>query len=78
MLIVTQAGKIVNLDRVERVSVESDCVAKSGDYKVVALGGSGKYTTMGWYRTKERAEDVVKEIVENYETPFQVKAYKMP
>ncbi len=74
----TQAGEIVNLDRIERIFVESDYIAKNGDYKVVALGGRGKNTIMGWYRTKERAEGVVKEIVENYDRPVRAGAYKMP
>ncbi len=76
MLIVTQAGEIVNFDRMESVFVEDD--HPDGRRKIVALGGSGNYATLGWYKNQEQAEAVMQEIVENYETPFRVRAYKMP
>ncbi len=77
MLIMTQAGEIVNLDRMERVFAESDYATKNGDYKVVALGGNGKYTIMGWYKNRERANAVIREIVAEYAGTVQ-RAYWMP
>ncbi len=66
MLIVTQASEIVNLDRIERVFVESDCATKNGDYRVVALGGGGQYATLGWYKNQEQAEAAMREIEYEY------------
>jgi len=78
MLIVTQAGEIVNFDRMERVFTENICAAGDSSCKVVAHGGSGKCVTLGWYENREQAKAVMQEIAENYETPFHVRAYKMP
>ena len=78
MLVVTQSGVVVNLDCTECIFVESDCTDEDGSYKVVVLGGSGNYLTMGWYNDEKRAEIVLQEIVEKCENQSRNRIHKMP
>ncbi len=78
MLIMTQWGnEVVNFNRMERVFTEIACAAGDGSCKVAALGESGKYTTLGWYRNKERAKDIILEITHEYICAGR-RVYQMP
>lgn len=75
MLIVTQTGEIVNFDCMERVFIEDEELETMR--RVVTLGGSRKYATLGWYKDRARADAVVQEIVEVYADAGR-RVYRMP
>ena len=78
MLIMTQTKEAVNLDNVETVYAWPDSMRDSKGYYVFARGVSGEKIRLGWYESKERAEEVLTEIVETQEEETRSRAYKMP
>lgn len=78
MLIVTQTKEVVNFDNVETVYAWPDSMRDSEGYYVFARGASGEKMKLGWYESKERAEEVLTEIVEKQEEETRSRAYKMP
>ncbi len=77
MLIVTQVGWIVNLDRMERIFIEGECEDPKTRCRIAALGGSRKYVTLGWYGNQEQAEAVMREITHEYICAGR-RVYQMP
>lgn len=71
MLIVKQRRSgIVNLDCMEEVFVaERDYDTADDGYGVYARAASGKCVTLGEYKDEERAETILEEILETYQTP---------
>lgn len=78
MLIVTKGKGIVNFDKTEEIYVWPDASASSGGFNIIARGISGEKMKIGWYKSEERAEEVLLEIVEACRTIPQTIAYKMP
>lgn len=63
MLIVSQdKEEIVNFDKVESIWICSD---EEGRFTIEATADTN--STLGYYETKERAKDILEEIVKEYE-----------
>lgn len=60
MIIVSQnKDKIINFNNVNYVDVDVD----SGEFIVEINYGDANWDTIGWYKTEERAKEVLEEIV---------------
>ena len=62
MIIVSQdKEEIVNFDKVESIWIDSD---EEGRFTIEATADTN--STLGYYKTKERAKEVLQEIIEIY------------
>ena len=74
MIIVSQdMEEIVNFDKVECIWV---CVVEEGRFTIEATADTN--STLGYYKTKERAKEVLKEIVRYYAIGNIGQVYEMP
>lgn len=64
MLIVSQDGEeIFNFDRVTNTWIDTDVLDSKGEVFEICADGA----TLGYYKTEERAKEVLKEIAKKYE-----------
>lgn len=74
MIIVSQdKEEVVNFDNVESIWIDSD---EEGRFSIEATADTN--STLGYYKTKERAKEVLIDIVENYNITPLAMVYKMP
>lgn len=68
MIIVSQDKKeIVNFDNIMNINI---CGCKEDEYTISAgfiVGRADNYRKLGFYKTEERAKEVLQEIVDTYE-----------
>ena len=75
MIIVSQdKEEIVNFDNVESIWIDEDYEEKEFTIEATADTNS----TLGCYKTKERAKEVLQDIVKHYYNYEFIKVYEMP
>ena len=77
MLIVTQTSAIVNFDCMETVFAEPEAACFNPGWNIFARGMNRKSLVLGRYKTKEKVEEVMQEIVEKYASAGR-RVYRMP
>ena len=78
MFILTQGkSEIVNIDSTEAIFWEPETACFNAGWNIFARGVSGKSMTLGRYKNKARAQEVLREIMEEYRIPGE-RTYKMP
>ena len=74
MIIVSQdREEIVNFDKVESIWICSD---EEGSFTIEVTADTNN--TLGYYKTKEKAKEVLQEIIRYYATGNIGQVYKMP
>nr|WP_325181521.1 hypothetical protein [uncultured Oscillibacter sp.] len=76
-MLIERQGKngFVNFDKVVLIDTTVDT---EGYANVFVRYENGGMVVLGQYRTEEKADAVVQEIVEKYENEARTKTYKMP
>ena len=77
MLIVTQAGVIVNFDYIETIFADPEAACFNPGWNIFARSASGKTLTLGQYKAKEKTEEIMQEIVKKYADAGR-RVYRMP
>ena len=74
MIIVSQdREEILNFENIENIWICSD---EEGRFTIEATADTN--STLGYYKTKERAKEVLMDIVKNYNITPLAMIYKMP
>lgn len=66
MIILSQKGKILNFDNIIEISTKDLTIYDEGCYVIVAETANNKEKELGVYNTKERAKELLLEIIKLY------------
>ena len=82
MIIVSQDGrKIINFNQVQEIEINTPLDWNQGIYSVdtYPLGeGNNQHIQLGQYKTKERVQEVLQEIIEIFKIAIPTAVYEMP